>query len=57
MKIKKKGHKNKREIITEIKKDIKSEYGRSRYKNMFRKDEKKLKEYRKSYYNARKILL
>ena len=57
MKIKKKGHKNKREIITEIKKDIKSEYGRSRYKNMFKKDEKKLKEYRKSYYNARKILL
>ena len=57
MKIKKKGHKNKREIITEIKKDIKKEYGRSRYNNMFKKDEKKLKEYRKSYYNARKILL
>ena len=50
--IRKKDWKNKSEIVGEIfqkkEKNIKREYGRNRYENMFEEQNKKLKEYGKS---------
>ena len=59
MKITKKGCKKKNKIEKEIfqkkgKKGKKPEYGRIRHENISEKDKQKLKEYRKSYRNAKK---
>ena len=57
MKITKKGVNNNCKIVREIfQKKKKTEYGRNRYKKMSEKDKQKLKQYRKSYCNSRKII-